>query len=416
MTSQVAIRDRIRELRRVSARELVANPKNWRKHPLSQQNAMRAVLSEIGFADALLAREDENGRLILIDGHLRAEISPDTEMPVLILDVNENEADKILATLDPLAGMAELDMDAFGRLADGIEFDAPEFGELLQELRSPSSQAVEGEDDIPDPPEVPVSKRGDLWLLGPHRVLSGDSTNPEDVKRLLAGHAPNLLVTDPPYGVGYNPEWRNDAMGLAFRATSTAYMEEDKECLWGEAYKLFTGNVAYIWHAAGKSLDVGLMLRELGFEIRAQLIWCKESYAISRGHYNWQHEPCYYTVRRGKTANWKGTNNQSTFWKVNRKDDQPRTGHACQKPVEIMRRPIVNHTDRGDSVYEPFLGSGTTLIAAETIQRVCYGIELDPVFIDIIITRWQNLTGKEATLDGDDRTFSEITGSRRGES
>src|SRR3954464_4278343 len=121
MTQELAIRDRIKELRRVSARDLVANPKNWRKHPQSQQNAMRAVLNEIGFADALLAREDENGRLVLVDGHLRAEIAPDTEVPVLILDVDENEADKILATLDPLAGMAELDMDAFQTLADGIE-------------------------------------------------------------------------------------------------------------------------------------------------------------------------------------------------------------------------------------------------------------------------------------------------------
>src|SRR5262245_32214652 len=169
--AKLEIRDRIRELRRVPASKLIPNLKNWRRHPDKQKKAMRAVLQEIGYADALLARQDENGQLVLIDGHLRADVTPTQDVPFLILDVTEAEADKILATLDPVASMAELDTDAWTALIDGIDADLPEFRDLLTEF-SPQMGVLRGltdEDAIVEPPERPITAAGDLWILGKHR-------------------------------------------------------------------------------------------------------------------------------------------------------------------------------------------------------------------------------------------------------
>jgi DNA modification methylase len=139
---------------------------------------------------------------------------------------------------------------------------------------------------------------------------------------------------------------------------------------------------------------------------------------MSRGAYHWQHEPCWYVVRKGKPAHWRGDRTQTTVWDVanlnphggNREEQQ--TGHGTQKPIEVMRRPILNHTERGDAVYDPFLGSGTTLIAAETTERICYGLEIDPQYCDVIVRRWQDFTGRQATLEGAGRTFAAIAEER----
>jgi hypothetical protein len=155
-----------------------------------------------------------------------------------------------------------------------------------------------------------------------------------------------------------------------------------------------------------------------GLRIRAQIIWAKQHFALSRGDYHWQHEPCWYAVREGKSSNWSGDRTQSTLWQVANLNpiggscEEPATGHGTQKPVELMRRPILNHTARGDVVYDPFLGSGTTLIAAELTERVCYGLDIDSRYVDVIVTRWQKLSGKQATLDADGRSFDETAAER----
>lgn len=297
-----------------------------------------------------------------------------------------------------------------------IGLDLTAFEQMqITELTKPAG--LVDEDDAPEPPVVPVSQLGDLWLLGSHRVLCGDATDADAVARLMGDTKPLLMVTDPPFGVGYDPSWRNDALhDFAFRAVATAYMKEDKEITWLKAHKLFTGNVAYVWHADrdGIGIQVGLALIGCGFTLRTLIIWVKEGFVISRGHYNSQHESCWYACRKGTTANWHGGNSQSSIWNVNRigPDDSDRTGHAAQKPVELMRRPILNHTIEGEHVYDPFLGSGTTLMACHLTQRGCIGRELDPAFIDVIVARWQAYTGLAATLDGDGRTFDAIKAAR----
>jgi DNA modification methylase len=226
------------------------------------------------------------------------------------------------------------------------------------------------------------------------------------------------MATDPPYGVEYDPEWREEA-GLG-RQRQTGKVANDDRADWTAAYKLFSGDVAYVWHAGVHAGEVATGLVAAGFEIRAQIIWSKQHFAMSRGNYHWQHEPCWYTVRKGRRANWCGDRTQSTIWQIPNLNpiggdrNEKATGHGTQKPVELMRRPILNHTKRGDAIYDPFLGSGTTMMAAELTGRVCYGIDIDPRYVDVAILRWQEFTKQEATLEDDGRTFEQVKAERLG--
>jgi DNA modification methylase len=286
-------------------------------------------------------------------------------------------------------------------------------GELADE---PGGHA--GEDDVPEPPVDPVTCRGDLWMLGRHRLLCGDATVATDVERLLSGVVPHLMVTDPPYGVEYDPAWRERAdLG---EQRQTGKVANDNRVDWTAAYGLFPGDVAYVWHAGVHAAEVARGLEAVGFRIRAQIIWAKQHFALSRGDYHWQHEPCWYAVRAGKPSGWSGDRTQSTVWEVdnlnpfgNNKEDEA-TGHGTQKPLELMRRPILNNSKAGQIIYDPFLGSGTTLMAAENTERFCYGLEIQPCYVDLVVCRWQELTGKSAVLEGDGRTFSEIAQMRHG--
>jgi DNA modification methylase len=261
-------------------------------------------------------------------------------------------------------------------------------------------------DEVPEPPEEPVAKPGDIWLLGGHRVMCGDSTVVTDVSGLLAGVEPHLMVTDPPYGVDYDPDWRNRAKRSgsmqAYGASSTGTVLNDDQADWTGAWSIFPGDVVYVWHGALHANKVSQDLIDAGFEIRAQIIWSKQHAPISRGHYHWQHEPCFYAVRKGKTGHWSGDRKQTTLWQISNSNafggqaKKEATGHGTQKPVECMRRPIVNNSSPGQAVYDPFLGSGTTVIAAEMTGRICYGMELSPAYVDVIVMRWEKFTGEKA--------------------
>lgn len=255
-----------------------------------------------------------------------------------------------------------------------------------------------------------------MWRCGEHRVLCGDATSTEAVAALVGSEQPKLLLTDPPYGVKFRPAWREEA-GLGHIRQSGTVTNDDRAD-WTEAYRLFTGDVAYVWHGGVHAGEVAAGLEACGFRIRAQIIWVKQHYALSRGDFHWQHEPCWYAVREGKSSNWCGDRKQSTVWDVPNLNpfggskEEPATGHGTQKPVEIMRRPILNNTRLGEIVYDPFLGSGTTLIAAELTDRVCFGLEIDPHYADVIVKRWQELTGKKAVLEADGRTFEQVAEER----
>lgn len=238
-----------------------------------------------------------------------------------------------------------------------------------------------------------------------HRIICGSSTEADTVGKLLNGVEPHLMVTDPPYGVEYDAsKARPTSVGSA-----KGVVLNDDRADWSEARALFPGEVAYVWHAMRHAGTVFASLESNGFEVRAEIVWAKSQLVMSRGHYHPQHESCWYAVRG--TASWTGSRKQTTLWQI----DKPRkseTGHSTQKPVECMKRPIENNSSPGQAVYEPFSGSGTTIIAAEMTGRHCYAIELNPAYVDVAVKRWQDFTGLDALLESTGQKFSELDAER----
>jgi DNA modification methylase len=248
--------------------------------------------------------------------------------------------------------------------------------------------------------------------LGDHRVRCGDSTSSADVAQVLAGSEPHLMVADPPYGVSYEPSWR------ARRNLSTGKLAQgkvlnDDRADWRDAYARFPGDVAYVWHGALHGDVVAADLAACGLQLRAQIVWAKQHFTLSRGDYHWKHEACWYAVREGKPSHWQGDRTQTTVWEIpnnNPFGNQQREqtwGHGTQKPVECMRRPIDNNSRPGQAIYDPFLGSGTSLMAAEMTGRVCYGLELNPAYVDVVVRRWQVFTGRAARHQASGQSFDE---------
>ena len=222
------------------------------------------------------------------------------------------------------------------------------------------------------------------------------------------------MVTDPPYGVEYDPDWRNKAVrsnGAAIGGRATGVVLNDERADWAAAWNLFPGDVAYVWHAGLFAGVVQASLETSGFQMRSQIVWAKSNFAIGRGDYHWKHEPCWYAVRKGATGRWEGDRSQTTVWEI-AKPAKSETGHGTQKPVECMKRPIENNSKPGDAIYEPFSGSGTTIIAAEMTGRRAFAIELNPLYVDVAVRRWQEFTGETAILEADGRSFAQVEADR----
>jgi DNA modification methylase len=289
-----------------------------------------------------------------------------------------------------------LQWDAEQLLADvnaGFDFEHLFSGGELAELLAGLDTGNAGEDpgaQIDRAAELQQkwqTERGQLWVIGKHRLLCGDSTNAEDVARLLEDDKPALMVTDPPYGVEYDPAWRNEAAEkglIAFAASREGAVDNDDRIDWTEAWQLSPADVVYCWHADRHASAVQVSLESANFEIRSQVIWAKPRFVISRGHYHWQHEPCWYAVRKGATAEWIGDRSQTTLWEIPMLDDTDQKSHGTQKPTECMARGIRNHA--GD-VYDPFGGSGTTMVASENLNRRCYMMEISPAYCAVILER-----------------------------
>jgi DNA modification methylase len=386
-------------------------PKNARKIPQKAIDKVALSLETFGWQQPIVV--DTHG--FIVAGHARwlaAKKLGWTDAPVHVASKLTPAQIRAYRLMDNRSHQETAwDLDILGlELAElkELDLDLSMTGFDLRELDALLLAPNAAEDDVPPVPGTPVSRPGDLWLCGPHRVLCGDSTNADDVARLLGGQKPILMVADQPYGVLYDPEWRKRA-GVN-NSDRMGKVSNDDRADWREAWALFPGDVAYVWHGALHAATVAASLEACDFQIRSQVIWAKPSLVIGRGHYHWQHEPCWYAVRT--TGHWNGDRKQSTLWQIDNRNQDAKTVHSTQKPVECMRRPILNHTKHGELVYDPFLGSGTTLAAAELTKRVCYGLELDDKYVDVTVQRWQNLTGKQATLEGDGRRFAKIEADR----
>ena len=421
---QVKIQDRIRELRRVRARDLLPNPRNWRRHPKAQAEALRGLLAEIGYADALLARELPDGQLVLIDGHLRAETTPDAIVPVLILDVSDAEADKILMTLDPLAALAEPDTERIKALLQTVRTDSPAVEELLR--RTAGDQVwrlIHPEDFIEPPAQIDKAaelqkkwgtQSGQLWRIGTHRLLCGDSTKAEDVVRLMAGERAVLFATDPPYAVGYtgcaHPQsWGNKGAANRNKNWTGQYLEapsadvKDSEESGLELYRGFVDmaikhaivrNAAwYCWHASRRHSMVERVWAEFGAFVHQQLIWVKTRAVLTYSLYLWQHEPCLFgwiSGQKPKTfrteVGERAGEFPATVWAVPSSEVET-DAHPTSKPCKLFTLPMQMHTEPGEICYEPFSGSGSQLVAAQQIGRRCYAIEKSAPFVAVALER-----------------------------
>ncbi len=393
--------------------------RNAKTHGADQVAKIAASMAEFGWTVPCLVADD--GELIAGHGRVLAATQLGlTEAPVIVLGhlteaqrrayriadnkLAESPWDEALLSAELNELLAEdFDLSLIG-------FVDAELEALLAGDVDPETASREGEDDVPETPETPISRPGDLWVLGKHRLLCGDATIATDVERLLGDVKPLLMCTDPPYGVKYDPGWRNKAS--AAKTKRIGKVLNDDRADWREAWALFPGDVAYVWHGALHATTVADSLEAAGFNIRSQIIWAKDRLVLSRGDYHWQHEPMFYAVKKTGKGHWAGDRKQTTLWQIANKDQDAETVHGTQKPVECMRRPILNNSSPGQAVYEPFMGSGTTLIAAETTGRVCFGIELNPAYVDVAVARWQKFTGRTAMLEGQDRSFDELRGER----
>jgi DNA modification methylase len=335
-------------------------------------------------------------------------------VPVILLDhLTEAQKRAYVIADNQLALNAGWDNEMLkveiGELALG-DFDLSLLGfddKVLAGLLAEETQGLTDPDEVPEPPADPVSVLGDVWVLGKHRLACGDCTDTLVVEKALNGVKPHLMVTDPPYGVEYDPaKARKTTAGSA-----KGKVLNDDRADWRDAWALFPGDVAYVWHAMRHAGTVFESLEACSFEVRAEIVWAKSQLVMSRGHYHPQHESCWYAVRNSGTGHWAGDRKQTTLWQIE-KPRKSETGHGTQKPVECMKRPIENNSSPGQAVYEPFSGSGTTIIAGEMTGRCVYAVELNPAYVDVAIKRWQDFTGQKAVLDGDGRTFDELAGER----
>lgn len=394
------IRDRIKELRRVKAKDLIPNPANWRTHPKKQADALKGLLSEIGYANALLARETPEG-LQIIDGHLRAETTPDTVVPVLVLDVNEQEAKKLLLSLDPLAAMAEADSEALKELLAEVDTENDAVQTMFDGLAK-EYDAGPGPTGLEDPgPRLDVAEklreqwgveRGQLWLMGDHRLLCGDATDAKDVERLLDGRNPALLATDPPYGVDYANVLAgrtNQRKGGWDEIEGDDLDDEGLFALLHAVLSLSEAPTLFLWHSWNRVETNLRAVRACGWRPVSEIVWVKNALVFGRSDYQWRHECCIYAKRGGAPKQEDRT--ATTVWEF----DKPTGGsHPTMKPVGVFEIPMRNHTKVGDVCYEPFAGSGSQFIAAEELRRRCFGMEIEPKFVAVTLERWQTATGR----------------------
>lgn len=395
------MRDRVVELVRVRAGDLRDHPSNWRTHPARQREALRGILAEIGYADALLARRDRDS-LVLIDGHLRKSLDPDQVVPVLVLDVSDAEAEKLLATLDPLASLARPDPGALTALLARVRTSNDALADLLEELARQAGHpsGLHRADPEAIPSAAPSrAQPGDLWVLGHHRLLCGDATSRGDLRRLMGGEKADLFLTDPPYGVSYVGK---TTKALRIRGDSGSGLEELLRGAFSEAGRvLCEGAPIYVFHPAGGQAATFMgAFAAAGWAIHQGLVWVKDSIVLGHGDYHYQHEPILYGRtpgggRRGRgRGGWYGGNAQSSVIEVRR--PAASREHPTAKPVELVRRLIENTSRRGQIVLDSFAGSGSALVASELSGRRSYSVEIDPRYCDVVIARFEAVTGVRA--------------------
>jgi DNA modification methylase len=391
-------------------------PAEWNPSTITdeQLRILAKNIDEWGFVEPIVWNR-RTGRVV--GGHQRLKVllaRRFTETEVVAVDLSEKREKALNIALNKTGGGFDLpalagilaELDSAGVDTELAGFPEAELEQLLSQL-APDRELLTDPDQVIEPPEHPVTETGDVWLLGEHRLLCGDATRTGDVARLLEGASPVLMATDPPYGVSVDHTWRK---GLRPGKARSGRLEGDDTYDWSEAWKHVPPSVvaAYVWHSALHAGETQAALAAAGFEVRQQIIWNKAVHTLGRSAYQWKHEPCWYAVRKGRSAPWLAGRDQTTVWEAasplmpfGRSGSEPATAHPTQKPVELFLRPIRNHLVRGEAVFDPFVGSGTSIIAAEQLGRRCYAMDIDPRYVDVAVFRWEAATGGKArTVSG----------------
>ena len=402
------------ERRKVS--DLIPYARNARTHSDEQVAQIAASINEWGWTTPVLV--DEKGSIIAGHGRVMAARKLNlTEVPVMVASGWSDAQKKAYVLADnQLALNAGWDMELLkveiGDLnAEGFDLDLLGFdNEMIGDLLSEPEKGLTDQDEVPAPPDDPVSVAGDIWVMGEHRLMCGNSTSIEDIERLCNGQKVDMWLTDPPYNVAYEGKTKdamtiqNDSMGDSqFRQfLRDAYVAADAV--------MKSGAVFYIWHADSEGYNFRGAAFDAGWKVRQCLIWKKSTMVMGRQDYHWRHEPCLYGWKEGASHLWAADRKQTTILEF---DKPQRNGeHPTMKPVALFEYQMLNNTKGGDIVLDSFGGSGTTLIAAEKNKRIARLMELDPKYADVIVTRWQEYSGKEAVHAETGRTFNEIKSSK----
>jgi DNA modification methylase len=430
--------------------QLRPDPANPRRISDEELDSLERSLRQFGFVQPVLARREDG---TVIGGHQRllaARRLGLTTVPVTYLEVSVEQARLLNLALNKISG--SWDDALLARLLAELQaspevdlslsgFGEDEISDLLRSLdvreRRERVESFDLDEALDEARRSPRARPGDLWVLGDHRLACGDSTDPATVDRLLDGAEPKLLATDPPYGVSLDGSWRDgvyNALGPAQKtymridgqldaedatqASSGAHgrtaghrhtsISGDTRVDWSEAFALVPSlAVGYVWHAGVHAAEVAAGLERIGFEIVAQVVWDKGLFAMGRSWYHWSHEPCWVVRKKGVKVGFLGSRDQATIWHVPSPkmimggSQEPRLDHPTQKPLALFEIPIRNHLKPGEALYEPFCGSGTALIAAERTGCVCYAMEIDPVYVEVALRRWERFSGSVAErIDG----------------
>jgi site-specific DNA-methyltransferase (adenine-specific) len=392
---------------------------DYARNPRKNDHAVDKVASaikEFGFRVPIVAKSDG----LVVDGHLRLKAAKKigmTEVPVILADdMSEAQIKAFRLSVNKVAEFAEWDVDLlkleFADLQEqGFDLSLTGFetGEIANFLAEPT-EGLTDEDAVPEVPAVPVTVEGDVWILGRHRLMCGDSTSIDHLQKLCDGQLVDMWLTDPPYNVAYEGKTKdaltikNDKMGdEPFRQfLRDAYVAADAV--------MKAGAVFYIWHADSEGYNFRGAAKDAGWTVRQCLIWKKQTMVMGRQDYHWKHEPCLYGWKDGAAHLWATDRKQTTILEFNRPS---RNGeHPTMKPVELFEYQMLNNTKGSDLVLDSFAGSGTTAIACEKHGRNARLMELDPKYCDVIVKRWQEFTGQQATLEATGETFEAVAGGR----
>ena len=398
--------------------KLIPYARNPRTHSDAQIAQIAASIAEFGFNNPILV--DTKAGIIAGHGRLLAARKLQLkEVPVIVLDhLTETQKRAYILADNQLAlnagwdeqllrsELAALQDEDFSLELIGLYDD--ELARLL--AAQDAAEGLTDEDAVPDLPENPVSAVGDLWILGSHKLLVGDATIDPEVTRLMANDAADLIFTDPPYNVDYEG-YTEDRLKIKGDRMSDAEFKQFLEAAFQSCRTAAKpGASLYVCHSSSWQREFQNALESAGFEVRCQIIWAKNTFAWGFGRYKFQHEPLFYAHVAGQKDPWYGDKSQSTVWQENK--PAANRIHPTAKPVELIERALLNSSKAGDLVADLFGGSGSTLIACERRNRKARLMEIDPKYADCIVRRWQEYVGKKAVLDGDGRTFEEVSRER----